>query len=61
MLAGARVIMACRDMTKCEEACAEIIEETFNRRVVCKKLDLASLESIREFADDINKSMLDVT
>ena len=60
MFTGARVIMACRDMKKCEEACAEIIEATYNKKVFCKKLDLASLESIREFADDIKASMSDV-
>ncbi|KAI0216560.1 Retinol dehydrogenase 13 [Lamellibrachia satsuma] len=59
---GARVIMACRDMKKCEEARAEIIEATYNKKVFCKKLDLASLESVREFADDIkaNERRLDI-
>lgn len=34
----------------------EIEKETGNTNVVCKKLDLSSQKSIREFAADINKS-----
>jgi retinol dehydrogenase 13 len=53
---GAKVIMACRNMEKCEKAKEKIINETFNRRVECKLCDLASFESIRNFTNDINKS-----
>lgn len=53
--AGARVILACRDLEKAESARAEIILETANHNVVVKKLDLASMGSIRAFAKDINK------
>lgn len=53
---GARVIMACRDMGKCKIAQEEITETSANRNVVCERLDLASLDSIREFADNINNS-----
>ena len=53
---GARVIMGCRNMELCEIVCASIIEETCNRNVICRKLDLASLASVREFADSINSS-----
>ena len=55
-VSGGRVIMACRDMGKCEDACKEIVEETFNKNVHCRKLNLASMKSIREFADDMLKS-----
>lgn len=34
----------------------EIEKETGNKNVVCKKLDLSSQKSIREFAADINKT-----
>jgi hypothetical protein len=35
----------------------EIIQSTGNAEVVVKKLDLSSLKSIREFADDINRTV----
>ncbi|GFO11142.1 retinol dehydrogenase-like protein [Plakobranchus ocellatus] len=53
---GGRIICACRDMTKGEKAVQEVIEETGNNNVVCRKLDLSSFESIREFAKKFNES-----
>ncbi|CAD7013863.1 unnamed protein product [Ceratitis capitata] len=53
---GATVYMACRDMQKCEEAREEIVLETFNKHVYCRQCDLASLESIRKFADNFKKN-----
>lgn len=50
---GAKVILACRDEKKAEKARTEIITHTGNRRVVTRKLDLASLKSIRDFASEI--------
>ncbi|XP_072180521.1 retinol dehydrogenase 13-like [Diadema setosum] len=50
---GARVIMACRDLKKAEEAQLWVIKESGNKDVVVKKLDLASMKSIREFAEQI--------
>lgn len=47
---GAHVYMACRDMKKCEEAREDIVLETLNQHVYCRKCDLASFQSIREFA-----------
>jgi len=47
---GARVIMACRDMEKCEKARQEIYKQSFNKKVECRKLDLSSIASIRAFA-----------
>ncbi|CAF0756952.1 unnamed protein product [Didymodactylos carnosus] len=47
---GARVVMACRDIKKCELARDEIINETNNTNVVCYECDLASIESIKSFA-----------
>lgn len=47
---GAHIHMACRDKTKCEETKNEIIEKTGNTNIFNQELDLASLESIRNFA-----------
>ncbi|KRY47086.1 Retinol dehydrogenase 13 [Trichinella britovi] len=52
---GARVIMACRDMEKCKEERRNIILQTRNKRVVCRHCDLASLKSVAEFAEMINR------
>uniref|UniRef100_S4RXS7 Retinol dehydrogenase 13 n=1 Tax=Petromyzon marinus TaxID=7757 RepID=S4RXS7_PETMA len=52
--AGARVILACRDEAACEDAAREIRGETLNPRVA-RRLDLASLESVRDFAAHINQ------
>ncbi|XP_025104046.1 retinol dehydrogenase 13-like [Pomacea canaliculata] len=59
---GGRVILACRDLEKAEQARAEIVLETANRSVVVKKLDLASMGSIRAFAKDIiaNEPHIDI-
>ncbi|XP_074640680.1 retinol dehydrogenase 13-like isoform X2 [Tubulanus polymorphus] len=50
---GARVILAGRNNEKCELARDEIIKETANRNVEARHLDLASLQSIKEFAEEI--------
>lgn len=57
----ARVIIACRNLQKAEMAAREIFEET-QQPVVIKPLDLASLTSVRAFAEDImrTESRLDV-
>ena len=54
---GARVIMACRDIQSCIETKDEIVKETFNKNVECMYCDLASLKSIKEFTEKINKSI----
>lgn len=46
---GATVYMACRDMQKCDAARLQIIEKTKNSKVYARKLDLGSLESVRNF------------
>ncbi|XP_072513588.1 retinol dehydrogenase 12 [Salminus brasiliensis] len=48
---GARVILACRDMVKAEQAASEIIREVGVSSVVPRKLDLADTKSICEFAE----------
>jgi len=57
-----RVYMACRNMNKCEEVRSEIVLETRNKFVYCRKCDLASFSSIREFAKNfmVKESKLDV-
>lgn len=52
---GGNVILACRDMEKCEAAARDIRGETLNPHVRAQHLDLASLKSIREFARKIIK------
>ncbi|XP_056335691.1 retinol-DH_like_SDR_c domain-containing protein isoform X1 [Danio aesculapii] len=47
---GARVVMACRDLSKAEKAAAEIRRSTGNGDIVVRHLNLASLYSVRQFA-----------
>ncbi|XP_066530490.1 retinol-DH_like_SDR_c domain-containing protein [Hoplias malabaricus] len=49
---GARVVMACRDLTRAEKSAAEIRMSTGNGNVVVRHLDLASLYSVRHFAHE---------
>ena len=53
---GARVILACRDVLKAERVAAEISRETGRNDVVVQQLDLASLESVRNFSERIIKT-----
>ncbi|XP_038059957.1 retinol dehydrogenase 13-like [Patiria miniata] len=53
---GARVILACRNLQKAEDATKEIKTRTGNSEVVVRHLDLASLQSVREFASKIVES-----
>lgn len=59
---GARVILACRDLEKANEAKTKIIEETGNTNIITKVLNLASFESVKNFANDIiaNEDKLDI-
>ncbi|KAL7840818.1 hypothetical protein AOLI_G00261410 [Acnodon oligacanthus] len=50
---GARVILACRDMAKAEQAASEIIRDVGAASVVPHKLDLSDTRSICEFAEHI--------
>ncbi|XP_063991055.1 retinol dehydrogenase 13-like [Diachasmimorpha longicaudata] len=52
---GAKVIMACRDLPKCEQAREEIVLETRNKYVYCRPCDLAVQKSIREFVKNFRK------
>ena len=50
---GARVILACRSAEKGEEAVVEVRARSGNDKVVFQILDLASLESVRQFASAV--------
>ena len=52
---GARVIIACRDADRAEVALQEIVRKSGSTNVVYYNLDLASLESVRTFAQCILK------
>jgi NAD(P)-dependent dehydrogenase (short-subunit alcohol dehydrogenase family) len=52
---GAKLYMACRDMTKCEEARQEIVELSNNKAVFARELDLSSLKSVRKFAQHFHE------
>lgn len=53
---GARVILACRNQNKAEAAIAEIQQETGSTDVLYMQLDLASLKSVRCFAETFLKT-----
>ncbi|XP_045061649.1 retinol dehydrogenase 12-like isoform X1 [Coregonus clupeaformis] len=49
---GARVVMACRDLTRAARAADEIRQATGNNNIVVRHLDLASMYSVRELAKE---------
>lgn len=49
---GAKVYLACRDLSKADTARLDIIQQTGNHNVYIKKLDLTSFDSIRKFANE---------
>ncbi|XP_052007859.1 retinol dehydrogenase 11 [Xyrauchen texanus] len=53
---GAKVILACRDMGRANKAAEEIRKRSGNVNVVVKKLDLASLQSVRALAKDVHET-----
>ncbi|XP_026293928.1 retinol dehydrogenase 11-like [Frankliniella occidentalis] len=53
---GARVIMACRDLKKADEARDDIVSSTGNDNVLIRPLDLLSLQSVREFVAGVVRS-----
>lgn len=59
---GARVILACRDMDRANKAAEEVRKRSRNDNVIVKKLDLASLQSVRQLAKEIlaSEERLDV-
>ncbi|XP_060576274.1 retinol dehydrogenase 12-like [Ruditapes philippinarum] len=59
---GARVLLACRDIVKAEKAAEDIRRSTGSDDVVIYNLDLASLTSVRQCAEQVinNEPRLDV-
>jgi len=59
---GAKVYMACRSLDSANQVRDEIIKETGNQNIFIKHLDLASVDSIINFAEQFKKeeSKLDV-
>lgn len=53
---GARVILACRSAERANAARDEIIKSTANEDVIVMLLDLASLSSVKQFAEDFNRT-----
>ena len=51
---GARVILACRNVKTANEVLMEIKNESGNKNVVVRKLDLSSFVSVKEFSERIN-------
>jgi len=59
---GARVILACRNISKADLVKDEIIKESGNKNVIVRELNLASLSSVRKFAAEVleSESRLDI-
>ena len=47
---GAKVILACRDEAKANQAARDIIAETGSDKVLVRLVDLSSFESVKAFA-----------
>ena len=52
------MILACRSVERAEAARDDIINTTGNNDVIVMSLDLGSLRSIKQFAEDFNRSAL---
>ncbi|XP_013389042.1 WW domain-containing oxidoreductase [Lingula anatina] len=55
-LHGAHVTLACRDMKKAHDAVERIQKERKVAQVVAMRLDLASLKSVQEFAEEYKRN-----
>ena len=54
------MILACVDVEGANVARDDIIQSTGNDDVIVMTLDLASLRSVRQFAEDFNRSAFSV-
>lgn len=48
-----RIILACRDLEKAEQAKNDLIKDTGNQNIICMELNLSSLESVRGFVKSV--------
>jgi len=55
--AGARVVMGCRDTSRGEAARTTLVRQVPDADVEVRRLDLASLASVREFADQMHADL----
>jgi len=58
--AGAKVVMACRNLQKAEAAADDITAKVPNAQLEVVELDLSRLASVRRFADDLDADELDL-
>eukprot|EP00884_Botryococcus_braunii_P014523 jgi/Botrbrau1/23071/Bobra.0243s0012.1 len=54
---GAHVIMACRDIGRCEAAMAELDERRLPGSAECRQVDVGDFQSVRRFAVDLRKQL----
>jgi len=52
---GATIVMACRNLTKANPVCETIKQKSGNRQIEVMQLELASLNSIRQFAQQFSQ------
>ena len=50
---GARIILACRNMTKGITAAKDVIKSTGNTDLIVRNVDLSSMANVRQFAKEI--------
>jgi NAD(P)-dependent dehydrogenase (short-subunit alcohol dehydrogenase family) len=53
---NARVILACRNVESAQKAANDIQLKTGNKNVVVEQVEMSRLESVRRFADKINRN-----
>ena len=54
---GAKVVMLCRDLSRAEPAAADIRGQVEGAEVVVVRMDLASLDSIKDAVDTLKKTV----
>ena len=59
---NARVIVACRDVSKGKASVEQLRKETGNTNICCRTIDMASFKSVKDFATMIRatESRLDI-
>ena len=59
---NARVIVACRDVSKGKTSVEQLRKETGNTNICCRTIDMASFKSVKDFATMIRatESQLDI-